>query len=159
MTRKFLSVLCALGQPVLDQPVDKTKALRTHEESCTGVYCIYWPTLQFYSEVCDVYIYQITSFYPLDYVPHTRRRFTVSYEMKTNVTYSASHFTGVDGAQRCIFGFIFVFSRPNGKPQRPTCAKQDIYCLDTAEFIDRDCSLRGMNKEESKVKVGINYGK
>ncbi len=31
--------------------------------------------------------------------------------------------------------------------------------MDTAEFIDRVCSLRGMNKEESKVKLGINYGK
>ncbi len=31
--------------------------------------------------------------------------------------------------------------------------------MGTAELIDRVCSLRGMNKEESKVKVGINYGK
>ncbi len=27
-----------------------------------------------------------------------------------------------------------------------------------ADFIDRVCSLRGMNKEESKVRVGVNYG-
>ncbi len=31
--------------------------------------------------------------------------------------------------------------------------------MDTAEFIDRGCSLRDMNKDESKVKVGIDYGK
>ncbi len=31
--------------------------------------------------------------------------------------------------------------------------------MDMAEFIDRVCSLRDMNKDESKVKVGINYGK
>ncbi len=31
--------------------------------------------------------------------------------------------------------------------------------MDTAEFIDRVRSLRGMNKEESKIEVGINYGK
>ncbi len=35
----------------------------------------------------------------------------------------------------------------------------NIHCLDTTEFIDKVCSLRGMNKEESKAKVGINYGK
>ncbi len=29
----------------------------------------------------------------------------------------------------------------------------------TPRFIDRVCSLRGMNKVESRVKVGINYGK
>ncbi len=99
-------------------------------------------------------------FYPVDYVPHIGRRFTASYEMKTNVTwiYSASHFASVDCAQRFIVGFIFVFSRANGKPQRPIRAKKDIYCLDTAEFIDKVRSLRGMNKEESKVKVGVNYG-
>ncbi len=28
-----------------------------------------------------------------------------------------------------------------------------------AEFIERVCSLGGMNKDESKVKVGIDYGK
>ncbi len=97
----------------------------------------------------------------MDYVPHTGRRFTVSYEMKTNVTwiYSVSHFASVEGAQGFIVGFIFVFSRANRKPQRPIRAQKDIYCLGTAEFIDRVCSLRGMNKEESKVKVGINYGK
>ncbi len=56
-------------------------------------------------------------------------------------------------------GFISVFSRANGKPQRPIRAKKDIYFLDKAEFIDRGCSLLGMNKGESKVKMGINYGK
>ncbi len=35
-------------------------------------------SLQFYSGVYDVYIYQITP-----YVPHNGLRFTVSYEMKT----------------------------------------------------------------------------
>ncbi len=100
-------------------------------------------------------------FYPVDYVPHTGRRFTVSYETKTNATliYSASHFASVEGAHGFIVGFIFVFSRASGKPQRPIRAKKDIYCLDTAEFIDRVCSLRGMNNEESEVKVGSNYGK
>ncbi len=100
-------------------------------------------------------------FYPVDYVPHTGRRFKISYKMKTNVTwiYSASHFASVEGAQGFIVGYIFVFSRANGKPQRPIRAKKDIYCLDTVEFIEGVCSLRGMNKEESKVTVGINYGK
>ncbi len=37
--------------------------------------------------------------------------------------------------------------------------KTVIYCLDMANFIDRVCSLRGMNKAESKIKVGIDYGK
>ncbi len=80
---------------------------------------------------------------------------------KINVTwtYSASYFANVEGAQGCIVGFIFVFSRANGKPQRPIRAKKDIYFLDTSEFIDRVCSLRCMNKEELKGKVGINYGK
>ncbi len=88
------------------------------------------------------------------------RRLTVFYKMKTNVTwiYSASHFASVEGAQGFIVGFIFAFSRANGKPQRPIRTKKDIYSLDTAEFIDRVCSLRGMNTEESKVKVGVNYG-
>ncbi len=97
-------------------------------------------------------------YYHVDNAPHTGRRFTVSYEMKTSVTwiYSTSHFASVESAQGFIIGFIFVFSRANGKPIR---AKKDIYSLDMAKFIDRICSLRGMNKEESKVKVGINYGK
>ncbi len=63
------------------------------------------------------------------------------------------------GAQGFIVGFSFVLSRANGTPQRPIRAQKDIYCLDTAEFIDRICYLRGMNKEESKVEVGVNYGK
>ncbi len=110
---------------------------------------------------CDVYIYQITPFYPVNYVPHTGRRFTVSYEMKTNVTwiYSASHFASVDGAQGFIVGVIFVLSRENGKLQRPIRAQKDINGLDMAEIIVRVCSLRGMDKEEPKVKGGINYGK
>ncbi len=100
-------------------------------------------------------------FYPVDCVPHTGWRVTVSYEMKTNVTwiYSASHFASVEKAQGFIIIFIFVFSRANWKPQRPIRAKKDIYCLDTAKFIGRVCSLRGMNKEQSKAKVGIIYGK
>ncbi len=53
-----------------------------------------------------------------------------------------------------IVGFIFVFSRSNGKLQRPIRAKKDITCLDTAELINRVCSLRSMNREESNVKVG-----
>ncbi len=67
-------------------------------------------------------------FYPLDYVPHTGRGFTVSYEMKAIVTwiYSASHFANVAGSQGFILGFIFVFSRANGKPQRPIRAKHDF---------------------------------
>ncbi len=100
-------------------------------------------------------------YYPVDYAFHAGWRFIISYEMKTNFTwiYSASHFASLEGAQWLIVGIIFVCSRANGKPQRPFRAKNYIYCLDTAEFIDRACSLRGMNKEESKVKVGINYGK
>ncbi len=114
-----------------------------------------------YSRVCDVYINQITPFYPEDYVPHARRRFTVSYEMKTNFTwiYSVSHFANVEGTQGFIVGLIFVFSLANGKPQWPIRAKKDIYYLDMANFIDRVCSRRGMNKEESKVKIAINYGR
>ncbi len=54
----------------------------------------------------------------MDYVPHAGWRFTVSYEMKANVTwiYSASHFASVEGAEGLIVGFIFVLSRANGKP-------------------------------------------
>ncbi len=37
--------------------------------------------------------------------------------------------------------------------------KKDIYCLGTDEIIDRVCSLRGMNTDESIGKVGIDYGK
>ncbi len=61
-------------------------------------------TLQFYSEVYDVYIYQITPLLHVDYVPLSGWRFAVSYKMKTNVTwiYSVSHFASVEGAQ----GFI-----------------------------------------------------
>ncbi len=81
--------------------------------------------------------------------------------MKTNVIwiYSAPRFASVASAQRFIVGVIFVFGRANGKSQRPIRAKKVIYCSYTAEFIDRVCSRRGMNKEESTVKVGINYGK
>ncbi len=32
-----------------------------------------------------------------------------------------------------------------------------IYSLDTADFIYRVCSPRGMNKRESKLKVGVDY--
>ncbi len=80
--------------------------------------------------------------------------------MKTNVNcvYSASHFASAEGAQGFIVGFIFVFSRASGKLLRAIRAKKDIDCLDTAELIDRVCSLRGMNKEGLKAKVGINYG-
>ncbi len=42
MTRYSLSVLCALRQPVLDQPVDKAWTMRTHEENRAGVCCICW---------------------------------------------------------------------------------------------------------------------
>ncbi len=102
-------------------------------------------TLQFYSGICDVYIHQITPFYPVDYVPHTGRRYTVSEKMKTNVTwiYSASQFASVGGAQGFIGGLFFVFSRANGKLQRPIRVNKDIYCLDTAEFINRVDSQSG----------------
>ncbi len=66
-------------------------------------------------------------FYPVVYVPHTGRRFTVPYEMKTNVTWIYSAFASVEGVQGFIIGFIFVFSRANGKPQRPIRVKKDIY--------------------------------
>ncbi len=36
--------------------------------------------------------------------------------------------------------------------------KTVIFCLDTFNFIDRVCSLRGMNKDDSKIKVGMDYG-
>ncbi len=47
-------------------------------------------------------------FYTVDYVAHTGRRLTVSYEMKTKVTwfYSASHFASVEVAQGFIAGSI-----------------------------------------------------
>ncbi len=88
-------------------------------------------------------------FYPLDYVPHAWWRFTVSYEMKTNVSVAS-----VEGAQGFILGFIFVFSRANGKLQRPIWAKKEHLL-----FVHGQIHWRGMNKEGSKVKVGINYGK
>ncbi len=70
-------------------------------------------------------------FYPVDYVPHTGRRLTVSYVMKTNVTwiYSALHFASVEGAQGFIVGYIFVITHANGKPQRQMCVKKDIVFL------------------------------
>ncbi len=45
----------------------------------------------------------------------------LQYLTKTNDTwiYSASHFASVECAQGFIVGFIFAFSRANGKPQRP----------------------------------------
>ncbi len=72
------------------------------------------------SFIREYVIFMITKsllFYPVDYVPHTGRRLTVSYEMKTNVTwiYSASHFASVESAQGFIVGVIFVFIRANGK--------------------------------------------
>ncbi len=49
--------------------------------------------------------------YPVDYVPHTGRRFTISYEMKANDTsiYSASHFE-VLSAQKDLFLDLFSSS-------------------------------------------------
>ncbi len=51
-------------------------------------------------------------FYSVDYVLHTGRRFTVSNEMKTKVTwiYSASHFASVEGEQ----GFILQIENHSG---------------------------------------------
>ncbi len=37
--------------------------------------------------------------------------------------------------------------------------KTIIYCWDRAELINRFCALRGMNKDGSKMKVRIDYGK
>ncbi len=101
--------MCALGRPVLEQPVDR---LHVHTRKGALEYIAFTckqavenarQTLQFYSEACNVYIYtNIKSllFYPVDYVSPTGRRLTASYEMKTNATwiYSASHFASVEGA-------------------------------------------------------------
>ncbi len=116
-------------------------------------------TLQFYSGVCDVYIYRITFFTPwiMFFIPGGALQYLTKW--KPTWIYSASYFANVKCAQGFIVGLIFVFSRANGKLQRPIRVKKEICCLDTAEFIDRVFSLRGMNKKESKVKVGINYGK
>ncbi len=54
---------------------------------------------------------------------------------------------------RRIYCWIY-FSCANGKRRRQICAKKDIYCLDTTEFIDRVCFLRCMNKEKLRIKVG-----
>ncbi len=64
---------------------------------------------------------KLLPFFPVGYVPHTRWRFAVSYEMKTNGTwiYSASCFASVGSAQRFIVRFIFVFNRAIGNPQQP----------------------------------------
>ncbi len=43
--------------------------------------------------------------------------------------------------------------------QIPMLPKAVIYCWDTAELIDRFCSLRGMSKDWWKIKVRIDYGK
>ncbi len=101
---------------------------------------------------------KLLPFFPVGYVPHTRWRFAVSYEMKTNGTWidSASDFASVEGVQGFTAGYIFVFVRTNEKLQRSNSC---IYCLDVAKFIERVCSLGGMNEDESKVKVGIDYGK
>ncbi len=46
------------------------------------------PTEQctFIRDYVIAYIYQVTPFSPVDYVPHTEQHFTVCYEMKTNGT-------------------------------------------------------------------------
>ncbi len=41
----------------------------------------------------------------------------------------------------------------------PMLSKAVIYCWDTAELIDRFCALRVINKDWSKMKVRIDYGK
>ncbi len=58
-------------------------------------------------------------FSPVDYVPYTGRRFTVSFEMKINGKWisSASHFASAEGSEGLLVGFIFVFNHANGKPQ------------------------------------------
>ncbi len=47
----------------------------------------------------------------MDYVPHSGRRFAVSYEMKTNITwaYAASHFVSVEDARGYIIWIYFRF--------------------------------------------------
>ncbi len=96
--------------------------------------------------------------YAVDYVPLTGRRFTVSSKMKTNVTwiYSASHFASVEGAQDCR---IYFRLQPRKWKTTTANSSQKGHLLFGLVFIDRVCSLRGMNMEESKVKVGVNYGK
>ncbi len=75
------------------------------------------------------------------------------------VIHLVAHLPSVEGAQRFFRGFIFAFNRASRKPPRSIGVKNGHYCLVTTEFIDRVCSLRGMNSERSTVKVGIDYGK
>ncbi len=112
-----------------------------------------------YSLFGSMWLLVVTKLRPIssaDYVPNIGRCRAASYKMRINGTwiYSAPHF-----AQVFIVGFIFVFSRVNEKPQRIIRAKKKIYCLVTAEFIDRVCFQRDMNKDESQVKVRIDYSK
>ncbi len=57
------------------------------------------------------------------------------------------HFASVMCVQEFILGFIFIFNRVQLMP------KPVVYCLATAEFIDRVFSLRCINKDESKIKI------
>ncbi len=57
------------------------------------------------------------------------------------------HFASVMCVQEFVFGFIFIFNRVQLMP------KTVIYCLATAEFIDRLFSLRCINKVEPKIKM------
>ncbi len=116
-------------------------------------------TLQFYSGVCDVNIYQITPFLPCGLCSSYRAALysILRKENKRHLNLFSLVVLKCCGCTK-IYCLIYFHLQPC-KPQRPIQAKRDIYWLGTAELIDRVCSLRGMNKEESKVKVGINYGK
>ncbi len=56
--------------------------------------------------------------------------------------HSAAHFTSVEGTQ--VFVELFSFSTVQ---------------IDTAEFFDRVCSIRGMINAKSKIKLKNDYGK
>ncbi len=127
---------------MLDQPVDKTWILGTREEVCNRIkqitpYFLCGSWVSYRVALCSI----------------------LRNENKLHLNLFSLVFRSVEGAQRFIVGFIVVFSRVNRKPQWSIRAKKDISCLDTAEFIEMGCSLRDMNKDESKVKVGIDYGK
>ncbi len=64
------------------------------------------------------------------------------------------------GARKDLF--LDLFSSSNVQKENhhgQLVPKTVIYCLDLTDFIDRVCSLRGLNKAVSKIKVRIDYGK
>ncbi len=146
--------MCVLGRPVPDQPVDRTWTMRTHKENRAGTFTCKRvmgnQTLQFIREYVTVNIYRIP-LWIMFLIPGDALQYL------TKCKQSAHGFFQPRISQ--CWGCFFVFNRVNGIHSGQFVAKRTFFCLDTPSFIDRICSLRDMNKNESKVKVGIDYNK